>query len=357
MSLFLSSLSDPITWTSDRGCQTPADFGNPQKEYQIVTEKSAWVDSSHYGVVEISGPDRIAFFGGLITNQIKNVSPSRSVYSAMLTPQGRFLWDFTLVHTQDTLLLVTEPDRVQALVQRISMYILRAKVKVVDVSHAFSLFFIAGPEAKHSVATLFPDLNSQETFLTADLGVTFFLEAGSNEGLDGIHLWQDPRHIDFGWRLLVPTQKGEAFRTLLMSKLPIAGLSAWDSYRIIRGLPRGGSELLVEQSLPLESGLLELNGVDFGKGCYIGQETTARTHHRGTLKKRVFQVTFHSKEAAPPGTPVLVSGKVEAGIITSSSQNVLAGLALLRLSDVENQQPLSVLGEVIQIFKPSWAKW
>lgn len=346
MRAFSASLARQIHWTSDRGTSTPADFGDDEAEYHALTENAAWIDFSHQGCVALSGPERIPFLGGLVTNQVRHVSKTRSVYAAMLTPQGRYLWDFTMVDDPEQLFLITEPDRVPELVQQIAMYILRAKVDVTDKQTAFGILGVAGPSADQKVKQLFPSLILDH----AKLGATFAPE-------EKIHLWRDPRHPGFGWRLLLPTPQLAAMRERLSVVLPPAGFTAWEAYRIQQSLPRGGNELIPNETLPLEAGLLELNGMDFGKGCYVGQETTARTHHRATLKKRLFQVTFAVGASLLPGTPVQLPDGKEAGIVTSSSRPMGTGLAILRLTDVASNQPLAAHGVAVTAHKPTWATW
>ena len=346
MTAFSAPLANQIQWTTDRELSTPAHFGDPNAEQNNLTNHAAWVDFSHAGAVLLSGEERITFLGGLVTNQVRHVSTTRSVYSAMLTPQGRFLWDFTMIDYLDQLLLLTEPDRVAELVQHISMYQLRAKVNITVASEQFALLGIIGPTAQQTLQKLFPSLNLDST----ELGATFSPEKE-------VRLWLDPRQPGFGWRLLLPSQQLTSMRERLTTELPAAGFTAWQAYRIEQCLPRAGNELIPGKSLPLEAGLLELNGVDFGKGCYVGQETTARTHHRGTLKKRLYQVHYTVGTTVAKDTPVLRDGGKEVGTITSSSTETGTGLAMLNLQGNTQNQPLTAAGVAITVCKPIWATW
>lgn len=347
MCAFSASLASQIHWTTDRGAATPADFGDSVAEHRALSENAAWIDFSHISCVLLAGPERLAFLGGLVTNQVRHVSNSRSVYAAMLSPQGRYLWDFTMVdYMEEQLILVTEPDRVPELLQQIAMYILRAKVSVTDVRSSFGVLAVAGPAADQVLQRLFPSQN----LANAELGATFVPE-------EGLRLWRDPRHPGFGWRLLLPISQLGLMRERLSVELSPAGFTAWEAYRIKQSLPRGGNELMPGETLALEAGLLELNGVDFGKGCYVGQETTARSHHRATLKKRLFQVTFKVGEVVLPGTPVLLADGKEAGIITSSASQIGTGLAILRLAEVASNQSLIAHEVAIIASKPVWATW
>lgn len=349
MSLLEPLLKQGVPWTKDRGKETPAHFGDPGAEIRSLLEQSALVDFSHRGNVAISGSERINFLGGLVTNQVKELLPERSIYTTMLTPQGRFLWDFTLIDHGSVVSLDTEPDSPTELVRLLDFYRLRSKVDIRDQSHEFGMLGVAGPAAVSALHNVFPELD----LLAATPGRTWQLG-------DKTRLWRDPRHPDFGFRLQVPANDFINFWQRLQAAIPPAGFSAWEGYRILRGLPRGGSEWISGSTLPLEAGALEMNAISFQKGCYVGQETTARTHHRGTLKKRLFCVTIDTDEAAPSQTPVVLSssGK-EVGVVTSAvvHDGKSQGLALLRLEDVASGSPMTILGGRVSAVRPQWATW
>ncbi|MBF0125095.1 MAG: folate-binding protein YgfZ [Magnetococcales bacterium] len=345
---FDAQLQAPIDWADDRGQQTPACFGAAEQEYQALVHGVGIVDLTHGGVVSLSGPDRFSFLSGLITNQINRVDEHRSIYAALLTPQGRYLWDFTVVQQQDQLLLCTEPDRVEDLCQHLQHYVLRSKVKLANMSDQVGMIAVVGPQAAAFLATLFPVVASSDS---AELGWTGL-------AMDGVLLWHDPRHTDFGWRLLVPAgQLPLLWDSLLNLKARAVGWLAWERYRIDRALPRGGSELIVDTSLPLESGLLEMQGVDFTKGCYVGQETTSRSHHRATLKKRLYHIELvHEDPSVEPGSVVALDNGREVGVVTSWSGSV--GLAILRSQEVQEAAGVvQVAATRATARKPAWAGW
>ena len=124
-------------------------------------------------------------------------------------------------------------------------------------------------------------------------------------------------------------------------------------------MPRGGNEFILDVSLPLESGLLEMHGVDFTKGCYIGQETTTRTHHRGTLKKRVFSLMLSKEDSIVPGMDILLPDGTKTGVLTSITTGLLepVGLGIIHLDDVVREQPLTIGTQRVKACKPDWASW
>ncbi|MBF0369131.1 MAG: folate-binding protein YgfZ [Magnetococcales bacterium] len=341
-------LSGSFSWTEDREKKTPGLFSDAQTERNALLENAAVVDFSHLGVVAVSGEEREKFLSGIITNQIKKVTEGESIHTAMLSPQGRYLWDFTVVEHEDRYLLITDPDRLPALLNKFRMYLLRTKAQVEDVSDQFGVLGVIGPQTEKFFGTIFPELLPDEI----PLGATFTPEAG-------VRLWQDPRHGAFGYRLLMAADLIPDWWQRLTEQLPPAGFESWEHARIKNSLPRGGNEMIPDTTIPTETGLVEMNGVDFTKGCYVGQETIARTHHRGTLKKRLHAITLEGGEALPVGTPILIADDKEAGILTSLSKdngNCL-GLAILRLSDVASGKPLTALGRPVTAHKPPWATW
>ena len=348
MSLLKSHLTTPTTWTLDAGEETPEQFTTIANELDILTNQAGLLDLSHRGVVAIAGEERSKFLQGLTTNEIKDVRPDQCSYSSMLTPQGRFLWDFTILEVAATLILDIEPQNGAALVKSLSFYLMRTKATIEDVSGDYGIMAIVGPKAAEVVAELFPDCKTA----AAPLGAVFDVDGD-------IKLWQDPRQPEFGWKLLVKANEYLAVWEKLAKKVNPVGFQAWENYRVQHALPRGGKELIPNNTLPLEAGLLDMNGVSFKKGCFVGQETTARTHHRGTLKKRLFQVILEGDGLVDIETPVLTPSEKEAGTITSAvcQNGKCQGLALLRLADVVTGKQLTVAGRKVTVHKPSWASW
>ncbi|MBF0158785.1 MAG: folate-binding protein YgfZ [Magnetococcales bacterium] len=353
----------PVYWMEDRGQPTPARFTVEEQEYQSLQQQAAVIDLTHGGVIALAGPDRVSFLSGLITNQIRRADEEHVIHAALLTPQGRYLWDFTIVQQQQQLLLLTEPDRVDGLYQQLQRYVLRSKVKLTNMSHQMGLLALVGPQAVAALTELFPLLAGHGLGDESGLGRMWAVA-------EEVLLWRDPRHAGFGWRLLAPAQQlPRLWQGLLDAGAVKAGLLAWEHHRITQALPRGGSELIPGLSLPLESGMLEMQGVDFTKGCYVGQETTSRSHYRATLKKRLYRIELacdaHGKDVPEAGTAVTMANGHEVGIITSVSRlscpgpgATTAGLAILRSQDVqESGGALLAASVALTAHKPAWASW
>lgn len=260
------------------------------------------------GVLALAGEDRVRFLQGLVSNDVTRVAPARAIFAAFLTPQGKYLHDFFIAALGEELLLDVEGPRREDLRRRLSVYRLRAKVTIAD----------AGPSLAVSVAF--------GEGAPAALGLA--PEPGAARAFAGGAAYVDPRLAAAGVRVIAPAEAAaEALDGLDFSP---ADAAAYDRHRLALALPDGSRDLAVEKAILLESNFEEMNGVDWAKGCYLGQELTARTKYRGLVKKRLVPVGIEGAPP-PPGTPVMLDGR-EAGEMRSSREDL--GLALLRLESL-----------------------
>ncbi|NSX54958.1 YgfZ/GcvT domain-containing protein [Parasulfitobacter algicola] len=228
-------------------------------------------------IFEISGTDRYDFLEGLVTNHIAPDSPL--TYTALLTPQGKYIADFFLLPHGDKILLDVFESLSATLIQRLTMYKLRADVTITP-----------------------SNLNLHRGITTPPIGSH-----------------ADPRHPDMGWRLYsdTPTPPNDV---------------DWDAIRVAHCIPESGIELTSDTYI-LEAGFEALNGVDFKKGCYVGQEIAARMKHKAELKKGL--KTVQIDKAVPVGTPITSNGKPAGHIFTQSGNQAIA---YLRFDRIENMQ-------------------
>ncbi len=287
------------------------------------------------GVLALQGPDTRRFLQDLITNDVERVQPDQGVYGALLTPQGKYLFDFFVLQDEDRLLLETERARLGDLVKRLLMYRLRAKVEIEDVSESLAVAALLGRDIASKL-----DLADRP---------------GACRRLDQGLVMIDPRLSALGARALLPPDLMHACLDQL-GFTPVEP-AAYDQRRIRFGVPDGSRDLVVEKSTLLENGFEELHGIDFQKGCFVGQELTARMKYRGLVRKRLMPVSF-SGPRPEPGT-IVRCGAREAGEVRSSTDG--HGLALLRLERVaeakETATPLLADGTPVVPDKPDWANF
>lgn len=278
------------------------------------------------GVLAVSGPDRGSFLQGLVSNDVEKVAADRAVYAALLTAQGKYLHDFIMVEHDESIWLDAEAARLADLKRRLSLYRLRAKVAVED-----------RPEL--AVAAIFGDGALAALGLPDDLGAAR-VDMGSVALVD-------PRLAELGARAVLPRDK---IRQALTARgLAEVDFAAYDRHRLTLGVPDGSRDLVLEKSILLEAGFEELHGVDWQKGCYIGQELTARTKYRGLIKKRLFPVRIEGV-APEPGATITLDGH-EAGEMRSSRDGI--GLALLRLDAIEADRPFLAGEAELRSLKPA----
>ena len=229
-------------------------------------------------VLRVSGEDRVTFLQGLVSNDVMAVAPERAVWAAMLTPQGKWLADFFIFADADRLLLDVEAGQRDMLAALLSRYRLRAKATLEKVD-----------------ASVFA--------------------AWGGEPPPGPVRAPDPRVDGAGWRLIGGDVAADATA------------ADYDLHRLRLGLPDGSRDLEPERSTLVESGFDELNGIGWEKGCYMGQELTARTKYRGLVKRRLVAVRVEG--ALPePGTPVTLDGAEVGTIRSGRGDRALASLKL-----------------------------
>lgn len=258
------------------------------------------------GVLSIGGKDRVVFLQGLVSNDVAEVAPGRSVWAALLTAQGKWLADFFIFTDGQRLLLDCERGQIGGLIARLMRYRLRAEVEISDASAQFAVYAAwGGPPCRGT----------------------------------GVIAAPDPRLEEAGWRLL--------------SARPLVGNATfedWDLHRLALGLPDGSRDLEPERTLLLEAGFDELAGVSWSKGCYMGQELTARTRYRGLIKRRLVPVTVAGPLPAP-ATPIESDGAVRGNMRSGRGR---LGLASLRIDTLTEH--LTCGEAVLTPRLPSWMR-
>ena len=235
------------------------------------------------GVLRISGPDARIFLQGLVSNDVTHATAERAIYAALLTAQGKFLHDFFIVEREGALCLDGEAPRLADLQRRLSLYKLRSKV-------------VIEPAPELAVALLYGQGAAPLLGLEPEPGSARTVAAGGG----AILAYVDPRLAELGVRAILPRDAMAAIATLGFA----AGTTAdYESRRLAAGVPDGSRDLPVEKAILLENGFDELHGIDWQKGCYMGQELTARTKYRGLIRKRLLPVAIDGSPP-PPGASI-----------------------------------------------------
>jgi len=272
-------------------------------------------------LVRVTGPDWRSFLQGLLTQDIEGLAPEELRFAALLTPQGRLLYDLFVLGEADGALLDVAAEKVEALIVRLSMYRLRAKAE------------IAADE--RSVSALFSSAHPRESGDPSGLSDSAWIPAFAGTSGWGI----DPRLPALGLRGYGAEQPADA---------TLADEAAYDAHRLSLGVP-ASADWGEEKTYPIEADFDLLNGIDFRKGCFVGQETTSRMKRRGQIKTRFLPIAFDGPPPAP-GAEVL-AGELRAGEVLSGADG--RAMAALRLDRIDGAE-LTVDGRPVRVERPDW---
>ena len=246
------------------------------------------------GVVKVAGDDARGFLNGLVTNDIAKVAPGKPRFAALLTPQGKIIVDFIVAEAPSNdgggFFLDCPRALASALVEKLNFYKLRAKVICEDLSSVLGVMAIWDGTAESEYGLSYPD----------------------------------PRLPALGSRIMLPPHLAEEAAADLGGML--AGADAYEAHRIALGVPRGGLDFIYGDTFSHEADMDQLNGVDFGKGCYIGQEVVSRVEHRASARSRVVPIVYD--EFAPSSGLPVMAGDRQIGTLGSTAKG--HGLALMR---------------------------
>jgi folate-binding protein YgfZ len=272
------------------------------------------------GVIKVGGADARNFLNGLVTTDVDLIQPGLGRFGALLTPQGKIIVDFLITeapsgHGGGFLIDIPRP-LAQGLADKLGFYKLRAKVSVENLSD--NLGVLAAWDGDPAIK---PDLT-----------------------------FADPRSEKLGWRILIPEELAPKVAGLLGADL--VDSAAYNAHRIACGAPRGGIDFMYGDAFPHETNMDRLHGVDFDKGCYVGQEVVSRMQHRGTARTRIVRLIL---EDAPPEAGIaVVAGDKPMGTMGSSADGM--GLALVRIDRVADALdagvPLTAGGIRVRLAEP-----
>jgi tRNA-modifying protein YgfZ len=285
------------------------------------------------GMIKLSGTDKAPFLQGLVTNDALKVNTDQAIFAALLSPQGKFQYDLFIVACQDAdgqdvWFIDCERAQVDTLLKRLSLYKLRSNVTIENVSDQFNVCAVFGSK-------------SAENF---DLPVQKGVAKCTNGGV----VFIDPRLVEMGVRVIFPQDKINMFLNDL--KIPMFPFEDYEYHRIKLGVPDGSRDVLIDKGILLECGFDELNAIDWQKGCYMGQELTARTRYRGLVRKRL--VPVHISGEVPAYQASISQDAIEVGELRSTSKDW--GIAMIRVEALHKPLPFLCGGATLTPHIPHW---
>jgi folate-binding protein YgfZ len=274
------------------------------------------------GVVRVAGADGEKLLQGIVTNDMDLLASQPAIHAALLTPQGKILFEFFVVRAGDGFLLETAKEKAADLAKRLNLYKLRAKVDIGEVSAHYSVLALWGASSSSPGETA------------------------------GAIAFPDPRLRELGWRILVEAEIASG--TARPANAIDAPPQDYHAHRIALGVPEGGKDYPLGDTFPHEADLDQLNGVSFTKGCFVGQEVVSRMQNRANVRKRVVPVEGQA--------PLTTGAEVKAGEAIIGTIGSVAGkqaLALARLDRAAEAkakgQALTAGGVALTLRRPEWA--
>ena len=280
------------------------------------------------GIIKVVGDDARKFLHGLVTTDMLGLAPGTARFGALLTPQGKIVADFFVTEAPQAdgggFFLDSPRALAVTLVDKLNLYKLRAKVLVEDLTEILGVLAVwDGQDTTKGCA--------------AKQGLTY----------------ADPRLPALGFRVMIPPHRATAAASELGAAL--VGAEDYEAHRIALGVPRGGVDFAYGDAFPHEADMDQLGGVDFAKGCYVGQEVVSRIEHRGIARTRAVALRYNG--AAPASGAPVTAGERQVGTMGSAARG--RGIALVRLDRVAEaeQTPLAAGGIPIRLIKPDWARF
>ena len=295
-----------------------ADFGNPARELAAARDATIVADLSDNALIAVSGDDATTFLHNQLTNDVQGLAVDAAQWTGWCSPKGRLLASFVLVRRADRYLLLLPAEIAPAIQKRLSMFVLRSKVKLEDVSASYARIGIAGKEAGAAVTRRFGEVPAALRAI---------------EGKDGsIAIALEPSRFV----IAAPVETAHAIWETFAAAATSAGTGAWDWTAIRAGIPTiltATQEAFVPQMANFDL----IGAVSFRKGCYPGQEIVARTQYRGILKKRMVLAHLAGDGVPAPGESVYSEafGDQAAGTIANSAPSPEGGYDALVVAQLE----------------------
>ncbi|MEO8667233.1 MAG: folate-binding protein [Bauldia sp.] len=270
------------------------------------------------GVVAVGGPEAGRFLNDLVTNDLDKIAPGGAGYGGLLTPQGKVLFDFLVFRDGDRFLFEIKRDLAADFARRLTFYRLRAKVEIADLSAERQVVAAWGGAASPELAGL---------------------------------VAPDPRLAGLGYRAIVG-----ASGDISAPGYALGDEGSYDAWRIGLGVPEGGVDFPFGESFPHDADMDQLGGVDFGKGCYVGQEVVSRMEHRGTARRRLIQANAPGALAA--GDPITAAGRPIGTVGSTADGTAIALVRLDRAKEAMDAGTALMAGSTaVTLTLPGWARF
>ena len=285
--------------------ELPADFGDVRAEFQALISGCGVYNLGSRAKISLTGGDRVRWLNGMVTNNVRDLSPGHGVYAFLLNPQGHILGDLYAYNLGESLLVDTDRSQVEKILAVFDKYIIMDDVEVADISDKLTAIGIAGPGVGESLRKTGIDVPALGTLQFVELTwqqISLTVVRGDNALVESFELW------------LAPENHGRVYESLVKAGAKSVGTAAVELLRIAAGIPRYGADIR-ERDLPQETE--QERALNFVKGCYVGQEIVERIRSRGQVRRNFTGFNVHGALPAP-GSKVQVDGK-DVGEITSAA--------------------------------------
>ena len=303
------------------GWQIVERFSSVESEYWALQRSVGLIDLSCSGTFELKGDDRARFLHGMVTNDIKALTPGAGCYAAFLSPQGRMITDLRVFCCEESLILSTEPAGREKLGPSLRKYIIGDRPLFLDRSEEMALLSLQGPKA----GSLLAKVLSEPRMLEHPYAHFETVLAGAR-----IRICRVNRTLAGGYDFMVERQALPSVWDLILEngkegEVQPVGFESFDAHRIEAGVPWFGLDM-DENTLPIEAGL-EKSAISFNKGCYIGQESVARITYRGHVNRKLAGLRLSGSHPASKGDKISKDDR-EVGWITSSAYSPMLNTAI-----------------------------
>jgi folate-binding protein YgfZ len=312
-----------VRWMQADGWRVPADYGDPQAEYDALRHGAGALDLSLRGKLRIVGPDRVAFLNAMLSNDVASLQPGAGCNAAKLSVQGKMEAGMHVLCLPDALWCDVDPGPASAVHAALVRHLILEDARIEDTTDAWGLVAVQGPGAGAALAAV----GVETATLTAHLqhasrsvdGVPVRVVRCDHTGDGGFDVWAEAAAAPAVWRALVG---GGGARPV--------GMTALDIRRIEAGIPWFGSEITGDQ-FPMEAGL-EAGWISYTKGCYLGQETIARLRHQGHVNRQLRGLVLDGDTPPARGAAIHAGGKRVGGVTSAArSPHFGRGVALAYL--------------------------